>query len=281
MRAVFSPSTLEELWPLLEGEPGAALLAGGTDLLVKVRAGLASPRAYVALGRVEGLRTIREEAGAFFLGAGATHAELLEHRGVNAALPVLAAALRTLGSPPVRAAATLGGNLCTASPAGDCLPPLYALEAEVELASRGGRWRLPLDRFVLGPGRTALAPGEVLVGVRVPRPPRGALQHFEKVGQRKALAIAIASLAAVVERGPSGAVVRARLAWGSVGPTVVVCREGEQALEGAALGRASLERAAALARRTVAPLDDLRASARYRREVAGNLVLRLAAGARP
>ena len=189
---------------------------------------------------------------------------------------MLAQALSVLGSPPVRNMGTLGGNLCTASPAGDCLPPLLALGAEVELASASGARRLALAEFLLGPGRTALAPGEALIAVHVPVPGADVRQHFEKVGRREALAVAVVSLAALVRLGHGGKIAEARLAWGSVGPTVWRCPEAEAALVGRKLSLNALSEAAALVRARVRPIDDVRASADYRREVAGNLLLRLA-----
>jgi xanthine dehydrogenase FAD-binding subunit len=170
---------------------------------------------------------------------------------------------------------TVGGNLCTASPAGDCLPPLYALGAEAVLRSKDDERALPIGEFILGPGRTALEPGEILCEIRAPLVP--GLHHFEKVGQRNALAIAVVSLAAVVRLGRGGIVEEARLALGSVGPTVVRPLQAEMALTGRRLAMGVLAEAAELVRAAVSPIDDLRASAAYRREVAGNLLLRLAA----
>ncbi len=151
-----------------------------------------------------------------------------------------------------------------------------ALGAEVELASASGARRLALADFLLGPGRTALAPGEALIAVHVPVPGVDVRQHFEKVGRREALAVAVVSLAALVRLGHGGIIAEARLAWGSVGPTVWRCPEAEAALIGRRLSLTALSEAAALVRARVRPIDDVRASADYRREVAGNLLLRLA-----
>ncbi|MDP3428668.1 MAG: xanthine dehydrogenase family protein subunit M [Humidesulfovibrio sp.] len=272
-------------------EPGARVLAGGTDLLVRLRSLPPSgpdsgpdsaPATLVSLDRLAALRGVEEEGGGTLhrvlrLGAATTHAELLAHPLIRARLPVLAQALADLGSPPIRNMGTLGGNLCTASPAGDTLPPLLVLGAEVELASRSGARRLPLHRFLLGPGRTALEPGEALVAVHVPVPGVAVRQHFEKVGRRDALAVAVVSLAALVRTGRGGTIAEARLAWGSVGPTVWRCPEAEAALVGRRLSLTALAKAASIVRSQVQPIDDVRASAAYRREVAGNLLLRLAA----
>ncbi|HQB29523.1 MAG TPA: xanthine dehydrogenase family protein subunit M [Syntrophales bacterium] len=275
MRPVFLPGNLEELWRVLEREPAPRPYCGGTDLLVHLRSGKTDPAALVCLERIPELSGVREEEGGLWIGAATTHARLLDDPLVRARLPLLARALSTLGSPPVRNMGTIGGNVCTASPAGDTLPPLYALDGEVELRSRDSSRRMPLRRFITGPGETALRPDEILACVRVK--PDGAynVHHFEKIGIRRAMACSIASLAALLRVSPSGEVEAVRLAWGSVGPTVVASGEAEQALLGKRLSQDALEEAAARARKAVSPIDDARASAAYRREVSGNLLLRL------
>lgn len=276
---VILPRTLKEVFAALE-QPGARILAGGTDLLVRLRSGREEAASLVGLERVAALFGIREEGGVgvgrvLRIGAMTPHAELLEHAIVRARLPVLAQALADLGSPPIRNMGTLGGNLCTASPAGDTLPPLVVLGAEAELVCRGGTRRMPVAEFLSGPDKTALAPGEVLAAVHVPIPCAGHVQHFEKVGRRDALAVAVVSLAASVRIGRGGLVARASLAWGSVAPGIWRCPEAEAVLEGRRLTLTALKEAAAIVRDRVRPISDLRASADYRREVAGNLLLRL------
>lgn len=275
MREVFLPENLEELWRVLEREPAPRPYCGGTDLLVHLRSGKTDPAALVCLERIPELSGVHEEEGGLWIGAATTHARLLDDPLVRARLPLLARALSTLGSPPVRNMGTIGGNICTASPAGDSLPPLYALDGEVELRSRASSRRMPLRRFITGPGETALRPDEILAGVRVK--PDGAynVHHFEKIGIRRAMACAVASLAALLRVSSSGEIEAVRLAWGSVGPTVVASGDAEQALLGKRLTRDTLEEAAERARKAVSPIDDVRASAAYRREVSGNLLLRL------
>lgn len=274
---VLLPASLDELWAILDGEPDCALMAGGTDLLVRRRAGRPCGEPLVCLERIADLRRIEAADGWLRLGAGAPLAACLASPPVAAAAPVLAQALRRMAAPQVRHMGTVGGNLCTASPAGDCLPPLHVLGAEVVLRSREAERVLPVADFILGPGRTALRPGEILLETRFPSADRFQVQHFEKVGQRNAQAIAMLSLAALVRLNGRGAAEEVRLALGGVGPVVVRPREAEAALLGRRLTLAALRRAAELVRAAVSPIDDIRASADYRRQVAGNLLLRLAA----
>ena len=275
MRKVLLPHTLEELSEVLNAEPQATVYAGGTDLLVKLRQGLVDSPCLVCLERIEDLKGVREHGHQVFIGACSSHAALLGNPIIRSNFPVLTKALELLGSPAIRNMGTIGGNLCTASPAADSLPPLYVLDAEVEIWSRNTSRRMALKAFILGPGKTSLQPREIVSGIWVRKAPGYNLHHFEKVGQRKALAISIASLAALLRVSENGVIEEARFAWGSVGPTIITSAEVEKALVGNRLSRPILEKAACLARSAVEPIDDIRASAKYRRLVSGNLMLRL------
>lgn len=276
MRPVLLPFALPELWEALERHPGAALMAGGTDLLVRLRAGLGDPPALVGLERLEELRGVRAEADWLRLGAASTHQELIDDPRVAAELPLLRLALLELGSPPIRHMASLGGNLVTASPAGDSLPPLYIYQAEVELLSAAGGRRLPLDQFITGPGQTALGAGEVLAAVWARRGQTFDRIHHRKVGLRRALAIAVCGFCAGLRLDAAGRVCEARLAWGSLAPRVVRPRAVEQMLAGQALEPELLRAAGQALQEYISPIDDLRASAAYRRQVAANLLQGLA-----
>ncbi|HPC32404.1 MAG TPA: xanthine dehydrogenase family protein subunit M [Syntrophales bacterium] len=275
MKRVFLPESMDELWSVMAAAPDARVYAGGTDLLVAMRAGEIAPASLICLERLTEIQGVRETGEELWLGAATTHAALLSNDLILRHLPLLAQALRTLGSPPIRNMGTIGGNICTASPAGDTLPPLYVLDAEVELQQGTNSRRLPVREFITGPGRTRLADGEIMTGICIRKPSGANRQRFEKIGRRRALACAIASLAALLRVTPDGVVESARLAWGSVGPTVVTSPAAEAALTGKPLSRETLFQAAVLVRRDVSPMDDLRASAAYRREAAGNLLLRL------
>ncbi len=275
MRELFLPRSLDELWRILEGEPDAALYAGGTDLLVRTREGICNPRVLVCLERLGELRGIREEGDGLRIGATETHANLLRSPLIRERLLILVSALCTLGSPLIRNMGTIGGNICTASPAGDTLPPLICAGATVELGSRDGRRTMPLREFITGPGETDLRPGEILLTVRTSGTEGFNVQHFEKVGLRNALACSVVSLAGLLAVSSDGVVEKVSLAWGSVGPTVFTCPDAEALLVGERISGDRMRAAAAIVRERVSSIDDLRASAAYRKEVAGNLLLRL------
>jgi CO/xanthine dehydrogenase FAD-binding subunit len=269
------PHTLSELWQILEAQPGAVLYAGGTDLLVRMRNGLIHPHQMICLERIEELKGVEDRSEEIFIGPCATLRCLLESPLVRNHFPILINGLKVLGSPPVRNMGTIGGNIVTASPAGDTLPPLYVLRAELELKTKDSCRRIAIKDFIKGPGETNFFPGEVLTGIFIKKQQYFNLQHYEKVGQRKALAIAIVGFAALLKISVEGIIEEVRLAWGSVAPTVVTSTEIEAMLIGCRLSIHALEKAAQMARAMVKPIDDIRASADYRRQVAGNLLLRL------
>ncbi len=275
MSAVLLPDSLEALWAEMDAHPQARLFAGGTDLLVHLHTGRAQAGDLIGLERIGELRGVREDGDAIFIGATTPVTRLIEDARIAGEFPVLTAALATIGGPALRNMATLGGNLCTASPAGDSLPALYVLEAELVLQSRHGQRKVSIREFILGPGRTALAAGEIVSAIRLRRNHGFNLQHFEKVGQRQAHAISIASLAVCATLSDDQTVSTIRCAWGSVGPTMVESETVHAALLGRVLNEATLAEAAEAARMAVAPIDDIRATAAYRRQVAGNLLFRL------
>jgi CO/xanthine dehydrogenase FAD-binding subunit len=260
---VAHPRTLDEAFDALERLPDAQLLAGGTDFVVEVNFGHRRPAAVVGLRRVGELRGWRQEDGELVLGAGLTFTEIETELAEE--LPALAAAARTVGSPQMRNAGTLGGNLGTASPAGDSLPVLAALDAKVVLASRAGERTLGLGEFVTGVKRTALRQDEIIREVRVPRL-RGP-QQFLKVGTRNAMVISIACLGLVVDL--DGRTVRCGL--GSVAPTPVRATEAEAFIAGAVdwdgprAPADAVARFGELAAAAARPISDHRGTAEYRR----------------
>jgi xanthine dehydrogenase small subunit len=272
----FLPKTLEEVWRIIEEQPDIILYAGGTDILVKLRIShTLNDVSLLCLERIGELRTLYESAGRVFIGACCTHSQLLLNPLIQQRFPVLMKALKSLGSPPIRNMGTIGGNICTASPAGDTLPPLYVLDGQVEIRSKGYSRRMPIKDFIVGPGKTALKMDEMLYGIWLEDNNEYNVHHFEKVGQRRSLAISIASLAALARTTKSGIVERAMFAWGSVGPTVVRSEDAETAIIGKPLSEDTLKALVPIVEKTLSPIDDIRASAAYRRIVAGNLLFRL------
>lgn len=255
------PTTLDGALDALASDPGATLLAGGTDLMVAVNLAHLRPSAVVALRRVDELRELTPT----WVGAGVTYAQL----ETAAAHPALVELARTVGSPQIRAVGTVGGNLGTASPAGDALPFLAAVDATVVVASRSAQRRVPVERFLRGRKRTDLRPGELIVGVEVP-PPDGTRQGFAKVGIRRAMVIATVNCCVV--RSQDGAV---RVALGSVGPTVLRARRAEALVSGdPSPSPSTLAAFQRLVAEEAVPITDHRASAAYRRHAVGVLARR-------
>lgn len=262
---VINPGSLDAAVAALRDDPEAMVIAGGTDLMVDVNAGRRRPTSVVSLARVPELRGWRREGDELVLGAGLTYTEI--ERGELAALvPALSQAARTVGSPQIRNAATLGGNLGTASPAGDTLPVLAALDATVEIAGAAGVRTMPVLDFVTGVKRTALRPGELVTSVRLPvlRGP----QEFLKVGTRSAMVISVVIVAVVVDA--DGRSVRAGM--GSVAPVPVRARDAETyAAARVDWDRLRIDDAGVAPRfgelcaRATAPIDDHRSTAAYRR----------------
>ena len=273
---VHLPDTVDEAVEHLAADPSSTVLAGGTDLMVEVNDGHRRPPGAVVVNRIPELRSWRHDprAATVTIGAAVTYSEMLADP-LAAMVPALAQAARTVGSPQIRNAGTLGGNLGTCSPAGDGLPVLSALGADVELASVAGRRRLPVDEFMVGVKRTALAPGELVVSVTVPVV--DGWQGYAKVGVRNAMVIAVASTCVVLDRSRRTVAV----ALGSVGPTILRCPEAEVHLAAVLdwtmleVPAAELDRFAELVSAASRPITDHRSTAEYRRHAVGVLARRL------
>jgi CO/xanthine dehydrogenase FAD-binding subunit len=279
---VLVPTSLDEAIRDLTGNPAATLLAGGTDLMVEVNEGHRTfpwptgDSTVICLGSVPELSTWTVDRGArqVTLGATVTWAEI-EQEPLRSMLPALAEAARTVGSPQIRNAGTVGGNLATCSPAGDGLPVLAALDAQIDLAGPAGRRTMPVAELMVGVKRTALAPGEMIVSIALPL--LEGWQGYSKVGVRNAMVIATAS-ACVATDMPSRSI---RIALGSVAPTVIRCHDAEQLAIAEAdwerrhLAPETAERAGQLAAAASRPIDDHRSTAEYRRHAVAVMVTRL------
>lgn len=279
---VLVPTTLDAALAGIAANAGATLVAGGTDLMVEVNEGHRrfpwpdDDVTVIALNRVPELTSWTYDPGArtVTLGAGVTWSEV-EREPLRSLLPALAEAARTVGSPQIRNAGTVGGNLATCSPAGDGLPVLAALDAVIGLVSATGRRSLPVGEFMVGVKRTTLHPGELIETITVPL--LEGWQGYSKVGVRNAMVIAVASACLAADLAARSV----RIALGSVAPTIVRCLDAEAFAAGAvdweagAVDAAVANEFGALAAAASRPIDDHRSTAAYRRHAIGVMAARL------
>jgi CO/xanthine dehydrogenase FAD-binding subunit len=259
------PASLDEALALLSEHDGAALVAGGTDLVVGTRQGKRTlPETLVAIHRLPGLDGIAEDGGALAIGALATHDAIERSELVRGRWTALADASAIVGSPATRHVGTLGGNLANASPAMETGAPLTVFGAEVELRSPGGTRSVAVESLWAGPGRTTAAPGEMITGVRVPAPAGGSGSAYVRLEYRRAMEIAVVGAAALVTLD-GGTVAGARVALTAVAPTIVRSPAAEAALRGSEPTAAAIAAAAAAVHDAAAPISDVRGSDAYRR----------------
>lgn len=262
------PRTLAEaLQWLSEDGPNITPLAGGTNLIPDMRAGSHRPRVMMDISRLDELRGIRVEDGYLVVGAAVTIAELLDDLLVHQHASVLRQAAAVMANPLVRNRATVGGNLVNASPAADTATPLLALAGEVELVSQQGSRQMALEGFFTSPGGTVRRPDELLSSVRCPLPPSSAKGVYRKLALRKAGAVSVVSVAAILSHDGGGQCDGARIALGAVAPTPIRAHAAEAALCGQSLTSDSIAVAARLAAEATCCIDDVRASAAYRSRV--------------
>jgi CO/xanthine dehydrogenase FAD-binding subunit len=260
---VLLPRTLDEALDERARHPEALCLAGGTDVMVEINFGRLRPDAIIDLTRIPELLELRREDGHLFLGAGVTYARIV--RELADFVPLVQAS-RSVGSPQIRNRGTVGGNLGTASPAGDALPVLAAYDAEVVLQSRRGTRSMPWNAFLTGPKKTAIAPDEVILGARwkVSRGPGS----FSKIGTRNAMVIAVAGLCLQVDQDAR----QVRVALGSVGPTILRATDAERFIAdrlpwddpSQPVADEVVQEFAELVGRAAKPIDDIRGTAAYR-----------------
>jgi CO/xanthine dehydrogenase FAD-binding subunit len=274
--SLIAPAKLDEVVSLLADEPGQWLpIAGGTDVMVQYAAGRLPARKLVSIWNLAELRGVEILPDEIRIGAGCTYTELREHHGIAQELPLLASAAGWTGGIANQNRGTLGGNIVNASPAADSLPALLAYEAELILVSARGERRLPYLGFHTGYKKTKLAPDELIRAICLRRGLSGYLHYSRKVGARNAQAISKVCIAALGRlRGGviGGEIEDVRIAVGSVAPVPLRLTEVERIVKGKPVDRelAHLARRAVAAR--IQPIDDIRSTARYRSEVAGNLV---------
>jgi CO/xanthine dehydrogenase FAD-binding subunit len=266
------PRTLAEAFDLMEKFKGRAkYIAGGTDIMVRIRQKVLQPEALISLRGIGDLSGIRKGEGVS-LGGGTLIREIERDEGIAESYPGLAQAARVLANPQVRNVATLAGNLGNAAPSADCAPPLLVLDARLTAAGPGGTREIPIDGFFAGPGRTCLEPGEILTRIFLPPREKHSGMAFLKTGRvNQDIAVVNASALLVMEGGVCR---KCRLAVGAVAPVPLRLKGIEKIMEGEEIHPALLERVGEMVEQEVSPITDVRSTEEYRRVLSGVLVKR-------
>src|SRR5438067_3977059 len=272
-----APETVEKAAALLADSTGETrVLAGGTDLLVQLRADIVDPALIVDIKRIAETRTVTADKGGWRIGAAVTGAELKEHPQLKQVWPGVVEAANLIGSTQVQGRATLGGNLCNGSPAADSVPALIAAGAVATLAGPQGRRDLPVEDVMLGPRKPALGKGVLVVAFRLPaRPPRSSDAYLRFI-PRTEMDIAVVGAAVSLTVDEAGTITAARVSLGAGAPRGLLVREAAAAIVGSRLDRAAQDRLEAAARAACAPIDDKRGTVEFRVQVAGVLARRAA-----
>lgn len=272
-----APSTTKEAVALLAKEKGAAfILAGGTDLLVRMKSDMIDPDLVVDIKRIKGMREIKKTETGFRIGAAVSCAEMGEHSGLKKAWPGVVEAANLIGSDQIQGRCTVVGNLCNASPAADSIPALIAAGAKVVIAGPNGKRTVPIDKIVTGPGKTSLKKGEVIEAVTLPKPEAKSADAYLRFTPRTEMDIAVCSAAVSLTLGARGVVKKASVVLGAVAPTAVRVAAAAKAIIGTKLDDAALAKLAAACENACVPIDDKRGTIEFRTEVAGVLARRAA-----
>lgn len=272
-----NPSTVDEAVALLKQTDGRRrVLAGGTDLLVQLRSGRLQAQGIVDIKRIPELKAIRAEGGGFRIGAAVTGAELGEHPALSAMWPGVVEAARLIGSTQIQGRASLGGNLCNASPAADSVPALIAAGARCTIAGANGRREVAVESVVTAPGKTCLAVDEFIVDFMLPaQAPRGGDAYLRFI-PRTEMDIAVVGAGVNLVLDASGVCTFARVGLGAVAPRPLLVEAAGKALVGTKVDAAALDALAAAARAACAPINDKRGTIEFRTQVAGVLAKRVA-----
>lgn len=274
------PLSIEDAVGQLAGSAGtAAILAGGSDLLVRMKGGFVEPDLIVDIKAIEGFSEIRETADGFSIGATVPCAVLGESAVLKKAWPGVVEAAKLIGSKQVQGRCTITGNLCNASPAADSVPALVAAGARASVVGPAGRRTIPVESVPTGPGKTSLAKGEIIEAILLDkRPPRSGDAYLRFI-PRTEMDIAVVSAGVNLTLDEGGVVIAARVAIGAAAPTVLLVEEAAQVLIGSKLDEAALERLAKVCSGACRPIDDKRGTIEFRRKVAGVLAKRAAISA--
>jgi carbon-monoxide dehydrogenase medium subunit len=276
-----SPTTMKEAATRLAKEKGSAfVLAGGTDLLVRLRTGFIEPDLVVDIKRIAATRAIEATAGGFKIGAAVTGAELGEHAKLKKAWPGVVEAANLIGSKQVQGRCTMTGNLCNASPAADAVPALVAAAATAVIVGPKGKRTVPVEQVPVGPGKTSLKKGEIIESLLLPKRPARAGDAYLRFIPRTEMDIAVVGVAVSVTLDAKGVCTDARVSLGAVAPTVLLVPAAAKALIGTKMDKAALDALAAACSAACRPIDDKRGTREYRVKVAGVLARRAAQIAR-
>ena len=272
-----APTSVEDAVRILADQPGDCLiLAGGTDLLVRMRSGLSEPDAVLDIKRIDTLRQITPENGGFRIGAAVSGAEMGEHSALVAAWPGVVEGAELIGSTQIQGRATMAGNLCNASPAADSVPAMITANAMARIAGPDGMCDVPVADIPVGPGRTSLAKGEFITSIFLPARPANASDAYLRFIPRTEMDIAVVGCAVSLALDLSGICTDARVALGAVAPTVILVPEAADALIGTSLDDAALDALATACSAAAAPISDKRGTVEFRTHVAGVLARRAA-----
>ena len=272
-----APESLDTAVALLAGARGdARVLAGGTDLLVQMRADVLDPELIVDIKKIPETRTVAQEKGGWRVGAAVTGAELKENAALRKAWPGVVEAANLIGSTQIQGRATMGGNLCNGSPAADSVPALIAAGAVATVAGPKGRRDIPVEDVMLGPRKLSLTKGEFLVSFFLPPRPKGSGDAYLRFIPRTEMDIAVVGSGVNLTLDGKGVITAARVSLGAVAAKVLLVPAAAQAIVGSSLDRAAQDRLEAAARAACQPIDDKRGTVEFRTQVAGVLTRRAA-----
>lgn len=270
------PLSIEDAVGQLAGSTGAAtILAGGSDLLVRMKGGFIEPELIIDIKAIDGLSDIRETADGFSIGAAVPCAVLGENAALKKAWPGVVEAAKLIGSKQVQGRCTIVGNLCNASPAADSVPAMVAAGARAVVAGPAGRRTIAVESVPTGPGKTSLAKGEIIEAILLDKRPSRSSDAYLRFIPRTEMDIAVVSAGANLTLDEHGVVKSARVALGAVAPTVLLVEEAAEVLVGSKLDEATLERLATICSGECRPIDDKRGTVEFRRKVAGVLARRV------
>lgn len=273
----YNAATVEEAVNLLLAHPGARVISGGSDVLIKIREGKFAGTSLVCIRDIEEIKGIKKtDSGDIYIGAGTTFSHVTNGPVIQECIPVLGEAVDQVGGPQVRNIGTIGGNVCNGAVSADSAPTLFSLNALLHLADGKGGRVVPIHEFYLGPGRVDLKPGEILTHIEIPKEEyEGYHGHYVKYSMRNAMDIATLSCSVVSLTDPENQVLKdVRITFGVAAPVPYRCKKTEEALKGMAIGEELYQKVEELVREEINPRDSWRASKAFRLQIGGEIAKR-------